>query len=161
MKHDLLTRDQKRKLLQELILLYHGKKGNTEIAKQAGASIRQVDNAIRELRKTGDLPPANGDAVDTVKKERSTRKRKNKKLNPQADNELKKCTAENGLRDGFIRQSYIIKKDYQKNIRALAYYDRKKIQALINEVLTKYFETRKDVLLKALDLYNKYLSESQ
>ncbi|MGZ3539450.1 MAG: hypothetical protein ACXVAB_15645 [Thermodesulfobacteriota bacterium] len=47
-------------------------------------------------------------------------------------------SSEKGLKDGWTRDTFIIRKDYLENIRALAYWERKKVKEVIDEILGSY-----------------------
>ena len=42
-------------------------------------------------------------------------------------------TSQKGLKDGWIRATFILRKDYLEELKALAYWERKKIKEVIDE----------------------------
>ncbi len=57
------------------------------------------------------------------------------------DNNVYK-TSEAGLQDGWTRATFIVKKDYLEKIKALAYWDRKKVKDVVGEALGSYLEDK-------------------
>lgn len=51
-------------------------------------------------------------------------------------------SSEKGLKDGWTRDTFILRKDYLEKIRALAYWERKKVKEVIDEALGSYLEGR-------------------
>jgi hypothetical protein len=51
-------------------------------------------------------------------------------------------TSQKGLKDGWIRATFILRKDYLEELKALAYWERKKIKEVIDEALRLYLRTR-------------------
>ena len=47
-------------------------------------------------------------------------------------------SSEKGLKDGWTRDTFILRKDYPEKIRALAYWERKKVKEVIDEALRSY-----------------------
>lgn len=59
---------------------------------------------------------------------------------------FKKATinsSEKGLIDGWTRDTFILRKDYLEKIRALAYWERKKIKDVLDEALGSYLKGKK------------------
>jgi hypothetical protein len=52
-------------------------------------------------------------------------------------------TSQKGLKDGWIRATFILRKDYLENLKALAYWERKKIKEVIDEALRLYLKRKK------------------
>jgi hypothetical protein len=52
-------------------------------------------------------------------------------------------TSQKGLKDGWIRATFILRKDYLEELKALAYWERKKIKEVIDEVLRLYLRRKK------------------
>jgi hypothetical protein len=52
-------------------------------------------------------------------------------------------TSQQGLQDGWTRATFILRKDYLEKLKALAYWERKKIKEVINEALRLYFKGKK------------------
>jgi hypothetical protein len=53
-------------------------------------------------------------------------------------------TSEKGLQDGWIRATFILRKDYLEKLKALAYWERKKIKEVIDEALRLYLRRKKN-----------------
>ena len=47
-------------------------------------------------------------------------------------------TAQNGLREGWTRATFILRKDYLERLKRVAYWERKKIKEVIDEALRFY-----------------------
>ena len=52
-------------------------------------------------------------------------------------------TSQEGLKDGWIRATFILRKDYLEKLKALAYWERKKIKEVIDDVLKLYLKGKK------------------
>jgi hypothetical protein len=52
-------------------------------------------------------------------------------------------TSQEGLKDGWIRATFILRKDYLEKLKALAYWERKKIKEVIDEALRSYLKGKK------------------
>jgi len=52
-------------------------------------------------------------------------------------------SSQKGLQDGWTRDTFIIRKDYLEKIRALAYWERKKIKDVLDEALGFYLKGKK------------------
>lgn len=48
-----------------------------------------------------------------------------------------------GLREGFTRATFIVREDYLDKLKALAYWERKKLREVINEALGSYLKGKK------------------
>ncbi|MCM8764739.1 MAG: hypothetical protein NC830_05225, partial [Candidatus Omnitrophica bacterium] len=48
-----------------------------------------------------------------------------------------------GLREGWIRATFIVREEYLKKIKAISYWDRKDIKQVIDEALTAYLKNKK------------------
>jgi uncharacterized protein YnzC (UPF0291/DUF896 family) len=51
--------------------------------------------------------------------------------------------SQKGLKDGWTRDTFILRKEYLEKIRALAYWERKKLKELIDEALGSYLKGKK------------------
>lgn len=54
-----------------------------------------------------------------------------------------KSSLKRGLPEGFIRATLIVKEEYLDKLKALSYWERKKITEVINEALGSYLKGRK------------------
>jgi hypothetical protein len=52
-------------------------------------------------------------------------------------------TSQEGLKDGWIRATFILRKDYLEKLKAIAYWERKKIKEVIDEALRLYLKGKK------------------
>ena len=52
-------------------------------------------------------------------------------------------SSEKGLKDGWTRDTFILRKDYLEKIRALAYWERKKVKEVIDEAFGSYLEGKR------------------
>jgi hypothetical protein len=52
-------------------------------------------------------------------------------------------SSQKGLIDGWTRDTFILRKDYLEKIRALAYWERKKIKDVLDEALSSYLEGKR------------------
>ena len=52
-------------------------------------------------------------------------------------------TSQQGLKDGWTRATFILRKDYLDKLKALAYWERKKIKEVIDEALRLYLKGKK------------------
>ena len=52
-------------------------------------------------------------------------------------------TPQNGLREGWTRATFILRKDYLERLKRVAYWERKKIKEVIDEALRLYFKGEK------------------
>jgi len=52
-------------------------------------------------------------------------------------------TSQKGLKDGWIRATFILRKDHLEELKALAYWERKKIKEVIDEALRLYLRRKK------------------
>jgi hypothetical protein len=52
-------------------------------------------------------------------------------------------TSQEGLKDGWIRATFILRKDYLEKLKALAYWERKKIKQVVDEAFRLYLRRRK------------------
>jgi hypothetical protein len=51
-------------------------------------------------------------------------------------------TTQEGLKDGWIRATFILRKDYLEKLKALAYWERKRIKEVIDEALSLYLRRK-------------------
>jgi len=49
-------------------------------------------------------------------------------------------TSRQGLKDGWTRATFILREDYLDRLKALAYWERKKIKEVIDEALRLYLK---------------------
>lgn len=47
-----------------------------------------------------------------------------------------------GLKDGWIRATFIVREDYLDKIKALAYWERKDIKQVVDEAMTEYLKKK-------------------
>ena len=52
-------------------------------------------------------------------------------------------TSYDGLREGWTRATFILREDYLEKIKSLAYWKRKNIKEVIDEVFEEYLKGRK------------------
>lgn len=52
-------------------------------------------------------------------------------------------TSQEGLKDGWTRATFILRKDYLEKLKASAYWERKKIKEMIDEALRLYLNGKK------------------
>ena len=52
-------------------------------------------------------------------------------------------TSQEGLKDGWTRATFILRKDYLEKLKASAYWERKKIKEVIDEALGLYLKRKK------------------
>ena len=52
-------------------------------------------------------------------------------------------TSQEGLKDGWIRATFILRKDYLEKLKAIAYWERKRIKEVIDEALRLYLKGKK------------------
>jgi uncharacterized protein YnzC (UPF0291/DUF896 family) len=52
-------------------------------------------------------------------------------------------TPQKGLKQGWIRATFILRKDYLEKIKAIAYWRRKNIKEIIDELLGSYLKGKK------------------
>ena len=50
---------------------------------------------------------------------------------------------ERGLQDGWTRATFVLRKDYLSKLKAVSYWDRKKMKEVIDEALGNYLKGRK------------------
>lgn len=53
-------------------------------------------------------------------------------------------TSQRGLQNGWARNTFILRKQYLEKIKALAFWERKTIKEVIDEVLGAYLKSRKN-----------------
>lgn len=53
-------------------------------------------------------------------------------------------SSEKGFKDGWTRDTFILRKEYLEKVRALAYWERKKVKDVVDEALGSYLR-RKNV----------------
>lgn len=56
--------------------------------------------------------------------------------------EVRNCS-QKGLIDGWTRDTFILRKEYLEKIKALAYWERKKIKDVVDEALGSYLEGKR------------------
>jgi hypothetical protein len=52
-------------------------------------------------------------------------------------------TLQKGLKNGWIRATFILRKDYLEKLKSLSYWERKKIKEVIDEALRSYLEGKR------------------
>jgi len=52
-------------------------------------------------------------------------------------------TSQEGLKDGWIRATFILRKNYLEKLKALAYWERKKIKEVVDDALSLYLKGKK------------------
>ena len=52
-------------------------------------------------------------------------------------------TSQEGLKDGWTRATFILRKDYLEKLKASAYWERRKIKEMIDEALRLYLKGKK------------------
>ena len=52
-------------------------------------------------------------------------------------------TSYDGLRDGWTRATFILREDYLEKIKSLAYWKRRNIKEVMDEVLEEYLKGKK------------------
>jgi uncharacterized protein YnzC (UPF0291/DUF896 family) len=56
---------------------------------------------------------------------------------------VKANSLEKGLQDGWTRATFVLRKDYLKKLKAVSYWDRKKMKEVIDEALGAYLKWKK------------------
>jgi hypothetical protein len=56
---------------------------------------------------------------------------------------VKANSLEKGLQDGWTRATFVLRKDYLNKLKAVSYWDRKKMKEVIDEALGAYLRGRK------------------
>jgi hypothetical protein len=56
---------------------------------------------------------------------------------------VKPNSLEKGLQDGWTRATFVLRKDYLGKLKAVSYWDRKKIREVIDEALGAYLKGKK------------------
>ena len=56
---------------------------------------------------------------------------------------VKPNSLERGLQDGWTRATFVLRKDYLSKLKAVSYWDRKKIKEVIDEALGAYLKGKK------------------
>ncbi len=54
-----------------------------------------------------------------------------------------KKTSQKGLKNGWTRATFILRNDYLEKIKSLAYWERKKVKEVVDEVLVSYLEGKR------------------
>ena len=52
-------------------------------------------------------------------------------------------TSQKGLKDGWTRATFILRKDHLEKLRSFSYWQRRKIKDVIDEALSSYLEGKK------------------
>jgi hypothetical protein len=52
-------------------------------------------------------------------------------------------TSQKGLKNGWTRATFILRKDYLEKLKSLSYWERKKIKEVIDEALRLYLKGKK------------------
>jgi len=56
---------------------------------------------------------------------------------------VKPNSLEKGLQDGWTRATFVLRKDYLSKLKAVSYWDRKKIKEVMDEALGAYLKGKK------------------
>ena len=56
---------------------------------------------------------------------------------------VKSNSLEKGLQDGWTRATFVLRKDYLNKLKAVSYWDRKKIKEVVDEALGDYLKGKK------------------
>jgi hypothetical protein len=56
---------------------------------------------------------------------------------------VKPNSLEKGLQDGWTRATFVLRKDYLSKLKAVSYWERKKIKEVIDEALGTYLKGKK------------------
>jgi hypothetical protein len=56
---------------------------------------------------------------------------------------VKENSLEKGLQDGWTRATFVLRKDYLSKLKAVSYWDRKKMKEVIDEALGSYLEGKR------------------
>ena len=56
---------------------------------------------------------------------------------------VKPNSLEKGLQDGWTRATFILRKDYLSKLKAVSYWDRKKMKEVIDEALEAYLKGKR------------------
>ena len=54
-----------------------------------------------------------------------------------------KKTSQQGLKDGWTRATFILRKDHLEKLKSLSYWERKKIKEVVDEALTFYLRKKR------------------
>ncbi len=52
-------------------------------------------------------------------------------------------TSQEGLKEGWTRATFILRKDYLEKLKSLSYWERRKIKEVVDEALSSYLEGKK------------------
>lgn len=52
-------------------------------------------------------------------------------------------TLQKGLKDGWTRATFILRKDYLEKLKSISYWQRRKLKEVIDEALGSYLEGRR------------------
>jgi hypothetical protein len=52
-------------------------------------------------------------------------------------------TSQKGLKDGWTRATFILRKDYLEKLKSLSYWQRRKLKEVVNDALGSYLEGRR------------------
>jgi hypothetical protein len=56
---------------------------------------------------------------------------------------VKPNSLEKGLQDGWTRATFVLRKDYLSKLKAVSYWDRKKMKEVVDEALENYLKGKK------------------
>jgi hypothetical protein len=56
---------------------------------------------------------------------------------------VKPNSLEKGLQDGWTRATFVLRKDYLSKLKAVSYWDRKKMKEVIDEALGNYLKGKR------------------
>jgi len=91
-------------------------------------------------------PRLGSDPLSWIKDSRKeTKDSKQSLLSIQSKHNIqsKSKTTKQGLKEGWVRATFIVREDYVGKLKAVAYWDRKQIKEVIDEALTAYLEGKK------------------
>jgi hypothetical protein len=57
-------------------------------------------------------------------------------------------SSQKGLKDGWTRATFILRKDYLEKIKSSAYWERKRVKEIMDEALGIYLKEKKIKLIK-------------
>jgi hypothetical protein len=52
-------------------------------------------------------------------------------------------TSQKGLREGWTRATFILRKDYLEKLKSISYWQRRKLKEVVNEALGSYLEGKR------------------
>lgn len=88
-------------------------------------------------------PRIGRDPLKWIKKTKGEKSKQDKQSLQSKQILQSKPKVKEGLREGFTRATFIVKEDYLDKLKALAYWERKRIREVINEALSSYLKGKK------------------